>query len=60
MIWQSFTEFLNMGGQGRYVWGAWGAALAAMALEAWWARRTLRRLEGPQPQPADLRRSRGR
>nr|WP_295079005.1 heme exporter protein CcmD [uncultured Roseateles sp.] len=33
-VWNSFDDFLHMGGYGLYVWGAYGACLLLMALEA--------------------------
>lgn len=33
MIWTSATEFLAMGGYGRYVWGSLVVCAAALALE---------------------------
>jgi heme exporter protein D len=34
MIWHDANEFFSMGGNGLYVWGAYGAAVALMAIEA--------------------------
>ena len=39
------TEFLSMGGYGFYVWGSYGVALAALALEALFL---VRRTKRPQ------------
>jgi len=39
MNWQSFDQFLHMGGYGLYVWGSYGATLALMLTEALAARR---------------------
>lgn len=33
MNWASWSEFLAMGGQGRFVWGAFGFALAVVVAE---------------------------
>jgi heme exporter protein CcmD len=33
------TEFLRMGGDGAYVWSAYGITLAAVVANVWWARR---------------------
>ena len=33
MNWGSWSEFWAMGGYGFYVWGSYGATLAALALE---------------------------
>ena len=33
MHWGSVSEFMAMGGHGFWVWLAWGAALAALAME---------------------------
>jgi heme exporter protein D len=43
MNWQSFDQFLHMGGYGLYVWGSYGVALALMATEALLARHRRRR-----------------
>ena len=49
---ESTGDFLAMGGHGIYVWPAFAIAigvLAAMAIQAWQARRSLTRLlEAPQ------------
>ena len=34
MQWHSLDEFLAMGGYAFYVWGSFGAAAAALAIEA--------------------------
>jgi heme exporter protein CcmD len=33
------TEFLRMGGDGAYVWSAYGVTLAVLVLNIWWAHR---------------------
>jgi len=33
MIWQTWSDFIAMGGYALYVWGAVGTAVAALALE---------------------------
>jgi heme exporter protein D len=33
MHWNSFADFVHMGGYGLYVWGSYGAALAVMLVE---------------------------
>ena len=33
MNWGSWQEFWNMGGYGRYVWGAYGCLFALVAIE---------------------------
>lgn len=33
MVWNSFSDFLAMGGYGLYVWGSVGATALAMTLE---------------------------
>lgn len=33
MIWQSWSEFLAMGGYGLYVWGSYAVTLAVLAVE---------------------------
>ena len=39
MNWGSAGEFFAMGGHGLFVWGSYGVALAALALEPWLAAR---------------------
>ncbi len=39
MNWGSASEFFAMGGYGLYVWGSYGFALAALAVEPWLAAR---------------------
>jgi heme exporter protein D len=34
MIWHDANEFFSMGGNGLYVWGSYGAAVALMTIEA--------------------------
>ena len=43
MNWQSFDQFLHMGGYGLYVWGSYGVTLALMTTEAVLARHRRRR-----------------
>ncbi|MEI2676526.1 MAG: heme exporter protein CcmD [Burkholderiaceae bacterium] len=48
MIWNSWTEFVAMGGYGLYVWGSFGVTAAVIAAEVWAVaarRRALIRLE---------------
>jgi heme exporter protein D len=33
MHWNSFDEFIHMGGYGLYVWGSYGVTLALMLIE---------------------------
>lgn len=35
MKWESLSAFLDMGGYGLYVWGAYGVTLACIAVETW-------------------------
>jgi heme exporter protein D len=42
MIWNSFSEFVQMGGYGLYVWGSYGVTLLLMTLEPWAAVRRRR------------------
>jgi heme exporter protein D len=35
MNWNSWAEFWHMGGRGLYVWGSFGVAALAVALELW-------------------------
>ena len=34
MHWNSFDEFIHMGGYGLYVWGSYGLTLLVMAVES--------------------------
>jgi heme exporter protein D len=43
MIWNSFDQFLHMGGYGLYVWGSYGLTLAVMLAETLLARNRQRR-----------------
>ncbi len=38
----NWSEFLDMGGYGFYVWGSYGAAALLMTLEVLWVRRRRR------------------
>ena len=38
MIWESWSQFREMGGYGLYVWGSMGVTAACMAIEVWQAR----------------------
>ena len=42
MNWQSFDQFLQMGGYGLYVWGAYGVTLVVMVAEVLAVRRRQR------------------
>jgi heme exporter protein D len=42
MNWQSFDEFLHMGGYGLYVWGSYAVTLALMLVEPLMAHRRRR------------------
>ncbi|MCL2021555.1 MAG: heme exporter protein CcmD [Betaproteobacteria bacterium] len=42
MYWNSFSDFLHMGGYGLYVWGSFGMAALVMAVETWLAIRQAR------------------
>ena len=35
MTWNSFSDFLAMGGYGLYVWGSYALAFAFMMIEPW-------------------------
>ena len=52
MNWDSLDAFWQMGGHGRFVWGAYGVTLVLMLGEAWLVRRRLRQA---MAQAADLR-----
>jgi heme exporter protein D len=43
MNWHSAAEFVEMGGYGLYVWGAYAVAALVMAAEPWLAARRRRR-----------------
>ena len=43
MIWNSFDDFVHMGGYGLYVWGSFGVNLVVFVAEAMLARRRHRR-----------------
>jgi heme exporter protein D len=43
LYWDSLAEFAAMGGHALYVWGAYGAAAAALGAEAWLVLRRARR-----------------
>ena len=43
MNWESFGDFVAMGGYGLYVWGSYGVTLAAMIIEPWSTRRRVMR-----------------
>jgi heme exporter protein D len=38
MIWNSFGDFLSMGGYGLYVWGSMGMSALVLLIEVWQAR----------------------
>ncbi|MDP5239206.1 heme exporter protein CcmD [Uliginosibacterium sp. 31-16] len=35
MQWQSFSEFIAMGGRGFFVWGSYGVSFLLIAAELW-------------------------
>ncbi len=35
MVWNSFSNFIAMGGYGLYVWGSFGVTAAVLAAEIW-------------------------
>jgi heme exporter protein D len=39
MYWNSFSDFLHMGGYGLYVWGSFGMTALVMVAEPWLAAR---------------------
>ncbi|MDR0233191.1 MAG: heme exporter protein CcmD [Zoogloeaceae bacterium] len=39
MYWNSFSDFLHMGGYGLYVWGSFGMTALVMVVETWLAAR---------------------
>jgi heme exporter protein D len=39
MVWNSFGDFVHMGGYGLYVWGSYAVTLLLMGVEPWLARR---------------------
>ena len=44
MYWSSWSEFVQMGGYGGYVWGSLGVTAAVMVVEVWQLRARRRRL----------------
>ncbi|MDR3054948.1 MAG: heme exporter protein CcmD [Zoogloeaceae bacterium] len=44
MYWNSFSDFLHMGGYGLYVWGSFGMTALLMVAEPWLAARQHRRI----------------
>jgi heme exporter protein D len=38
MMWESWSQFWDMGGYGLYVWGSMGVTSACMAIEVWQTR----------------------
>jgi len=44
MNWGGWPQFWAMGGNGFYVWGSYGVAALAIALEIWMLARRTRRL----------------
>jgi heme exporter protein D len=45
MNWNSFSEFIHMGGYGLYVWGSYAMVAAVMILEVWQLRSRVRAQE---------------
>lgn len=45
MNWDSAAAFFEMGGYGRYVWGAYAVTATLLALEPWLAARRRRRAQ---------------
>jgi heme exporter protein D len=43
MHWNSFSDFIHMGGYGLYVWGSYGLTLLAMLIEPLLVRQRLKR-----------------
>lgn len=35
MHWQSFSDFISMGGRGAFVWGSYGLSFLLIAAELW-------------------------
>lgn len=35
MVWNSWSDFIAMGGYGLYVWGSFGVTAAVLAAEIW-------------------------
>lgn len=52
MQWNSFNDFMHMGGYGFYVWGSFGACALGMLMEPWLLKRRrhaiLSRLSGKE------------
>ena len=47
MHWNSFDEFIRMGGYGLYVWGSYAVTLAVMVAESQFVAQRLRRARAP-------------
>ncbi|QEA14479.1 heme exporter protein CcmD [Comamonas sp. NLF-1-9] len=45
MYWSSWSEFLHMGGYGRYVWGSLAVMMVVIAAEIWQLRSRRRHME---------------
>ena len=58
MNWQSFNDFIHMGGYGLYVWGSYAVTLVVMLAETWGVRSRLRRAFGAARDEAALEGSR--
>lgn len=44
MVWNSWSDFVAMGGYGLYVWGSFGVTAAVLAAEIWSVRARRRAL----------------
>jgi heme exporter protein D len=56
MNWGSWQQFVNMGGYGRYVWGAYGVVALAVVVEIVGVRmRLARALRAGRKRPAGVR-----
>lgn len=47
--WASWSDFLQMGGYGPYVWGSFGVTALLLAAELWQLRRRRQRLRAEAP-----------
>lgn len=53
MHWNSFADFVHMGGYGLFVWSAYGATLAVMLAEPWLAARRHRQAARAAAEPME-------
>ena len=57
LYWQSWSDFVAMGGYGLYVWGSFAVTAAVLLGEVWALRANRRALLRDEPNDAELRES---